>query len=98
MKQISKKQSQINRGLARIKSQLPRVCKICGGLGFDLCHLLPRSLHPEYVTEHRNLVMMCRTCHKLHDDDKSFRSEQAGLIEQVRTFAKETEIYRYYSK
>lgn len=63
MKKISNKQQRRNRELSAIKAQLPKVCVICGRYGNDLAHILPKSLYPEYYTDKRNLVIMCRNHH-----------------------------------
>jgi len=97
MRKVSDKQQQISRELARIKDTLPKVCKICGGLGFDLAHVLPRSTFPEYVTEPKNLMILCRTCHILYDDgSKDYRSGFSHIVEIVRGYATKEEIFRHF--
>lgn len=84
MKQISRKQAQINRELTKIKKTLGDRCAICGRYGADLSHILPRSLYPEYVIDHRNLQILCRECHRKFDDNREFRRMQTAIIERAR--------------
>ena len=83
MKQVSSKQARINAELNKIKSSLPKRCVICGRVGNDLSHILPRSLYPEYQTDPRNLQILCRECHKRFDDDREFRRSQRRIVEQA---------------
>ncbi len=66
--------------LSEYKKLHPLRCVICGTSANDLCHLLPRSLFPEYITEPDNLVIMCRSCHQQHDDNCDFRTRQENLF------------------
>jgi len=89
MKQISNKQAQRNRAVAKIKSELPLFCAICGRRATgDGAHLLPKSVWPEHYTEPRNLVRLCRECHRRYDNDIGFRKQQVKLIRQVQSFDK----------
>jgi len=86
MRQISKKQSRINRELNRIKRKLAYEndhCRICGARAVDLAHLLPRSMYPEYQTEEWNVTLLCRRCHVKFDKDKEFR-QSSGLGEHIK--------------
>ena len=69
--------------LSEYKKLHPKQCVLCGTPANDLCHLLPRSLFPEYITEPNNLVIMCRDCHRLHDDSIEFRTMQEKLYSQA---------------
>ena len=84
MKKVSKKQAHINAELAKIKSSLPKICRICGRSGNDLAHLLPRSMYMEYQTDPRNVMILCRECHRRFDDDRSFRRKQTKIVEQAK--------------
>lgn len=84
MKQISTKQRRINSELAQIKRSLGTRCAICGREGHDLSHILPRSLYPEYVTDPRNLQILCRECHRRFDDDRDFRRKQVEIINKAK--------------
>lgn len=84
MKRTSRKQARINAELVKIKSSLPKMCVICGRVGNDLSHILPRSLYPEYQTDTRNLQILCRECHRRFDDDREFRRSQRKIVEQAR--------------
>ena len=86
IKNISSKQSLRNRTLASIKKLQPKTCVICGRPADDLCHLLPKSVWPEWYTESLNLVIMCRSCHQQHDDNIRFRTRQDKLYNQVLKF------------
>ena len=77
------KKSITQRFLSEYKKLQPDQCVLCGRKGGDLCHLLPRSLFPEHVTEPENLVIMCRSCHQQHDDNCDFRTKQEKLFIQA---------------
>lgn len=100
MRQISKRQQSKNLTLSKIKKSLidesGYVCRICGNYGNDLMHLLPKSIFPEYYTESRNLIIGCRSCHDLFDNDLSFRKQQTSLISQCREYALECDVNRYF--
>ncbi|WP_300701267.1 HNH endonuclease [Bacteroides sp.] len=86
MRQISNKQSQRNREVAKIKRNLPSVCAICGKLAVDAAHLVPKSIYPEHYTNPLNIVGLCRECHNKYDNNLSFRQRQKRLIERVKSF------------
>lgn len=86
MKQVSKKQAQRNRAVAKIKSDLPSFCIICGKRSTDAAHLIPKSCYPEHYTNPLNIVCLCRECHNKYDNDISFRKLQVKLIRQVQSF------------
>lgn len=86
MKNQSKKQSAKIRELSKIKSKIENKCVICGSAGNDLAHLLPKSLYPEHYTESKNLVVMCRNCHNLYDNNLNFRRKQVSLYEKICEF------------
>lgn len=69
--------------LSEYKKLHPSSCVLCGTAANDLCHLLPRSLFPEHITNPDNLVIMCRKCHQLHDDNCDFRTLQENLFIQA---------------
>lgn len=86
IKQVSKKQAQKNRAIAKIKSKLSPFCFICGKHGTDLMHLLPKSTFPEHYTNPLNLVMGCRRCHNLYDNDLLFRQQQTEIFNRICEF------------
>lgn len=86
MKQISTKQAQRNREIAKIKENLPSYCVICGKPAVDAAHLVPKSMYPEHYTNPLNIVGLCRECHNRYDNDLSFRRKQKRLIERVKSF------------
>jgi 5-methylcytosine-specific restriction endonuclease McrA len=86
MIKISKKQAEKNKRLEKIKEKLPKVCVICGNTGNDLAHLLNKQLFPEYYTKTQNLVILCRDCHVLYDNNVEFRMRQIKLFKQVSEF------------
>lgn len=96
MKKVSDKQRKRNAEIARIKQNKPKTCIFCGRYANDLAHLFPRSTHPQYYTDERNLVIMCRDCHNLYDSNLIFRNAQTNIIEIARTFATEQEINRHF--
>lgn len=59
MKQISTKQAQRNREIAKIKENLPSYCVICGKPAVDAAHLVPKSMYPEHYTNPLNIVGLC---------------------------------------
>lgn len=86
MKKVSGKQAQRNRAVAKIKSELPPYCVICGRRASDAAHLVPKSVWPEHYTNPLNIVCLCRECHNKYDGDLSFRKLQVKLIRQVQSF------------
>lgn len=83
--------------VAEIKKSLPEFCAICGiPCKGDAAHLLPKSTYPQYYTEPKNIVRLCRDCHNRYDNDKAFRAERLNLLNKVREFATHEEIFRYY--
>ena len=49
MKQISTKQAQRNREIAKIKENLPSYCVICGKPAVDAAHLVPKACIPNTI-------------------------------------------------
>lgn len=86
MKQISNKQAQRNREIAKIKQNLPSFCAICGRQAVDAAHLVPKSIYPEHYTNPLNIVGLCRECHNRYDNNLSFRQRQKRLIDRVKSF------------
>ena len=84
MRKVSEKQAQRNKLISEIKKSLPNYCCICGKLGVDAAHILPKSMYPEYYTEPWNIIPLCREHHVLFDADRNFRREQTKLIKIVR--------------
>jgi 5-methylcytosine-specific restriction endonuclease McrA len=79
-----------NTKLSKIKMELQDQqdgrCFICGGMACDLAHLLPRSLYPEYITLKENLILLCRDCHNLYDNDINFRQRQTRIFNKIYAF------------
>ena len=75
MKQVSSKQAQRNREVAKIKQSLSPFCVICGKPAVDAAHLNPQ-----------NIVGLCRECHNRYDNNLAFRQRQKRLIERVKSF------------
>ena len=101
MRQISKKQQSKNLTLSKIKKSLIDesgcTCRICGNYGNDLMHLMPKSIFPEYYTEPRNLIIGCRSCHDLYDNNILFRRQRGDLFMQCLEFALECDVHRYFT-
>ena len=97
MKIISKKQQQKNNILAKIKSNLEKKCFLCGKPANDLAHILPKSLYPEYYTEKRNLIILCRECHNQFDNNIEFRQQKIELYNIAKQINKQAAI-RYFKK
>jgi 5-methylcytosine-specific restriction endonuclease McrA len=95
MKQVSDKQTHINRELHKQKKELSKICVICHGFGNELMHILPRSLFPEYILKPQNLTIGCHECHYKFDNDLSFRQKQTKLFNQVAAFDERAAI-RYF--
>jgi len=84
MKKISKKQSKKNIEINKIKSTLSKKCFICGKeTNTDAAHILPKSIFPEYYINPLNIIMLCRTCHNIFDNDTKFRNKQTKIYEQA---------------
>lgn len=86
MKQVSSKQAQRNREVAKIKQSLSPFCAICGKPAVDAAHLIPKSMYPEHYTNPQNIVGLCRECHNKYDNNLAFRQRQKCLIERVKSF------------
>ena len=86
MKQVSSKQAQRNREVAKIKQSLSPFCVICGKPAVDAAHLVPKSMYPEHYTNPQNIVGLCRECHNRYDNNLAFRQRQKRLIERVKSF------------
>lgn len=86
MKQVSSKQAQRNREVAKIKQSLSPFCVICGKPAVDAAHLVPKSMYPEHYTNPQNIVGLCRECHNRYDNNLAFRRRQKRLIERVKSF------------
>ena len=84
MRKVSKKQSILNRAVAKIKASKSDRCIICGRPYVDAAHLLPKSMYPEYYTEEWNIVPMCREHHTRYDNNRSFRRSCTELYEIVK--------------
>lgn len=98
MRQISKKQSRINRELNRIKRKLAYEndhCRICGARAVDLAHLLPRSMYPEHQAEEWNVTLLCRRCHTQFDDNVEFRQKYKHIARHIKNID-ELAYNRYY--
>jgi len=87
IRKVSKSQQGKNAELAKIKKQMSGSgCILCGLEANDLAHLLPKSIYPEYYTLKDNLVLMCRRCHDLYDNNRQFRSRQLKLKLMVEKY------------
>ncbi|OJX63060.1 hypothetical protein [Dysgonomonas sp. 37-18] len=96
IKQISKKQAQRNRAVAKIKSELPPFCFICHRhTVIDAAHLLPKSIYPEHYTNPLNIVGLCRDCHNSYDNDLLFRQQQDDVFKRICEFDERSAI-RYF--
>lgn len=87
VRKVSTRQQQINRELRIIKRELPNVCCICGKPceEGDAIHFLPRSLHPEYITERWNIGRAHRyPCHDQYDNNIEFRQKQIHIFERLK--------------
>jgi ribosomal protein L44E len=95
MRTVSKTQAKKNREVAKIKRNLNKRCIVCGKYGTDAAHLLPKSTFPEHYINPLNIVIMCRDCHNLYDNDIQFRQKQTELYKRVLSFD-ECGAYRYF--
>ncbi|HQG58651.1 MAG TPA: hypothetical protein PLM44_02335 [bacterium] len=83
MKNISDKQAKKNAKLTKIKKDMDKTCYFCGKEGNDLCHILPKSLFPQYYTQEWNLIILCRKHYKLFDDNIEFRKMFDSLYRSI---------------
>lgn len=97
MKKISTKQAKRNRIISEYKKLHVMQCVICGRSASEMAHLLPKSIFPEYYTEPDNLVILCRECHQMHDDNCDFRTRQDKLFKQACK-VNEAGAKRYYRR
>lgn len=95
MKKISKKQSILNRAVAKIKASKSDKCMICGRPYVDAAHLLPKSVWPEYYTEEWNIVPLCREHHTRYDNSRSFRQTCTELYKIVKAHDEQA-AFRYF--
>lgn len=83
IRKVSKSQARKNAKLAGIKKKMDKRCFFCGMHGYDLCHILSRSLFPQYYTEEWNLIIACRIHHEMYDNNIKFRKMFNSLYNQV---------------
>ena len=95
MRQVSNKQAQRNREVAKRKRSLSPFCARGGKPAVDASHLIPKSMYPEHYTNPQNIVGLCRKCHNRYDNNLAFRQRQKRLIERVKSFA-ECAANRYF--
>ena len=100
MKQVSAKQARRNAELSRIKAEKPNTCIFCQlpCMQTDaLCHLLPKSVYPQYYTEPKNLWKGHFACHERYDNGtKEYLATLKHIVALVLRFANECEIHRYF--
>lgn len=95
MRKVSKKQSILNRAVAKIKASKSDRCIICGRPYVDAAHLLPKSVWPEYYTEEWNIVPLCREHHTRYDNSRSFRQTCTELYEIAKAHDEQA-AFRYF--
>ena len=95
MRKVSKKQSILNRAVAKIKASKSDRCIICGRPYVDAAHLLPKSMYPEYYTEEWNIVPLCREHHTRYDNSRSFRQTCTELYKIVKAHDEQA-AFRYF--
>jgi len=44
------------------------MCTVCGGIGLEVHHIVPREVAPERTFDPENLATMCRECHRKHHE------------------------------
>jgi len=100
MKKLSSKQSERNKILERIKKTKPNQCIFCRtscSPYVALCHLFPKGIYGQYYTEVQNVWKGHDTCHRLFDDGTDeYRAGFSHIVEIVRGYATEQEIYRHF--
>jgi hypothetical protein len=73
IKQVSTKQASINSELSKIKQALVQDAPFCIACkesdSLTLSHCISRK-HQRYVTDIRNVVLLCMDCHQLFEHDK----------------------------
>ena len=45
------------------------LCTVCGALGEEVHHVVPRHIAPERTYDPTNLATMCRECHRKHHEN-----------------------------
>ena len=83
IRKASKSQARKNAKLAEIKKRMDKRCFFCGMRGYDLCHVLPKSIFGQYYTEEWNLIIACRIYHEMYDNNIKFRKMFNSLYNQV---------------
>lgn len=95
--QVSKKQASINAELSRIKKELIAenpYCIACkDSANLTLSHIIIKK-HKEFITDLRNLCILCADCHYIFEHDKStFNSLYPTVfrwkLEQVKQMSNE---------
>lgn len=97
MNSKSTKQRAKDKAIGKIRETREKTCVLCGRPASEMCHLLPKSLWMEHYTNPDNLVIMCRSCHTLHDDNIEFRTKQEKLFKQALK-VDELGAKRYYKR
>lgn len=71
----------------RIKEEQEYRCYICHSQGFDLHHIIHKSIAPELRDFKHNLIYVCRTCHmRIHHEsnlDKQLKKQYKKKIEAL---------------
>ena len=83
IRKVSKSQARKNAKLAEIKKRMDKRCFFCGMRGYDLCHVLPKSVFGQYYREEWNLIVACRIHHEMFDNHVGFRKMFNSLYERV---------------
>ena len=58
-------------------------CQICGSIIFDHSHNFARSQYPGLIAEKRNITLLCRTHHRMWEDN-DFDGLDIGVIEIIK--------------
>lgn len=91
MIKISKKQSERNSEIARLKKVLVEKdnhCFICRKSSvLQYAHGLPKGRFPEHYLEPLNGFLLCPECHVKYDNDVNFRQLQMKMFSQISEFA-----------
>lgn len=70
-------------------------CQRCGARGWDIAHILPKGRYPELKYEAKNMVVLCRKCHKATENAEG-RKELLALMQARYGYAYLEPQYRGY--
>lgn len=70
-------------------------CARCGERGWDIAHILPKGRYPELKYETKNMLVLCRKCHK-ETENVAGRRELLALMQDQWGYEYPEPQYRGY--